>query len=270
MNYHHVERNRRPRSWRLGWLGLLILALAIYFWGSVTLGWLYTPVEFVSRPLVWTLAGAGHLTNNLVLFFQTKNSLLRQTADLEQENLRLRNLYLANRAVEVENTELKNLLGLHDKKRLPLVLAVSARPNQTANDILLLDTSDLSNQTSLKVGDKVVGNGGAVLLGEVAATFLNTAKVRLYSAFGEQVAVAVGPNHTPAIAIGQGAGNFYLSLPKGVVVKIGDPITSSAYHGLLVGSVGAVEVDTTSPYIKVLFRSPLNSYELKWVEIYAD
>lgn len=270
MNYRPVDRNWRPwrRSW--SWPVLIILALAIYFLGSSTVGWLYTPVEFVSRPIVWTLSGTGQLLNNLLLFFQTKNSLLRQNNDLKQENLRLRNLFLANRAVEAENVELKGLLGLRDKKHSPLILAVSARPNQTANDILLIDTAGLSKQNSLKVGDKVVGNGGTVLLGEVAATFLNTAKVRLFSAFGEQLAVNVGADHTPAIAIGQGAGNFYLSLPKGMSIKVGDPITASAYHDLLVGSVGAIEVEATSPYIKVLFRSPLNFYELKWVEIYAD
>ncbi len=270
MNYRHVEKTKRPPRFRLGFLGLVVLVGGIYFWGSNLLGWLYIPVEFASRPIFWTFSSGANLINGTVLFFQTKNSLLKQNSELRQENLRLRNLYLAKRVVEAENAELKNLLSLRDKKRYPLILAVSTRPNQTANDILLVDSSDLSKTSNLKIGNKVVTNGGAVLIGEVAETFVNTAKVRLYSAFGEQLAVAVGPDHTPAIAIGQGAGNFYLSLPKGIGVKVGDPITASAYHDLLVGSVGAIEVDSTSPYLRVLFRSPLNFYELKWVEIYAD
>ena len=144
MNYRPVKKTRSLSSYHFGFLGLIILVMAIYFLGSSTLGWLYTPVEFISRPVVWTLAGGGRLLNNTVIFFQTKNSLIQKNNDLKQENLRLRNLYLAKQVVETENAELKSLLNLRDKKRSPLVLAVSVRPNQTTNDILLLDSSHLS------------------------------------------------------------------------------------------------------------------------------
>jgi cell shape-determining protein MreC len=220
--------------------------------------------------LVFVLAGTGHLLTGTADFFQTKHSLQLENTRLRQENLRLRNIWLADHLVETENQELKKLVGLRDKKRIPLVVPILIKPNQTTNDILLIETSDLPAGTILHSGDHVVTGGGTVLLGEVTEVFANSAKIRLYSSFGEQVAVTIGAEHIPAIALGQGVGNFYLSLPKGVNVKEGDPVTASAYHDLLLGSVGTIESKSSSPYITVRFRIPINLYELKWVEIYAD
>lgn len=267
MNYHRVEKRKSPK--RFGWslLILIVALMVIYFFGSTLNKWLYPPIEIISRPFLSISQSVENLFSQSTKFFVFKSNLIAENKKLQSENIRLKNLWLANRQVEQENVELKKIAGLRNVKKAPILVEVLAKPIFTPHDILLIDWGTNSSD-KIKIGNKVGLSGGTVLLGEISEVFGQSAKVKLYSTFGSQIAVSVGPNHIPGIASGQGSGNFLLSLPRGTEVNIGDSVVASSYHDLLLGSVGAIQSVSSNPYIKVLFRSPINVYELKWVEVY--
>ena len=250
----------------------MILALVLgglYFFGSGLNRLLFPPLQFVSRPVLSITSAVSQTIGQVGQFFRFKNNLITNNKKLAEENLRLKNLWLANRQVEQENVELKKLVGLRSAKKAPTLVEVLAKPIATPHDILLIDLG-VEGSNKIKVGDKVGSGGGSILLGEVAEIFGQTAKVKMYSTFGSQIAVSVGSRHIPGIAVGQGSGNFSLSLPRGTEVAVGDTVVASTYHDFLLGSIGAVQTVYSNPYLKVLFRLPVNIYELKWVEVYGQ
>lgn len=269
MNYRRADERRSPR--RFGWsLVILILFLSgIFFWGAKLSTWFYGPVALVSRPFLAVGKVTVDLATDLKQFVRFKKSLVAENQKLKLENLRLKNIWQSNQTISQENLELKKIVGLNSRSEKPLLLAVTARPIITPHDILIVSLSDDQNHL-IKVGDLVTTGGGQVLLGRVAEIYRSSAKIKLFTSFGDQVIVAIGPKSIPAIAKGLGSGNFSLSLPRGTEIAVGDSVFANSYRNLLLGSVGAIEAKSSDPYIRVLFRLPINLYELKWVEIYEN
>jgi cell shape-determining protein MreC len=269
MNYRRVENRKSPRHFGWSFIILVIFLVAVYFTGPFINKWFFPSVSAVSQPILVVSKGLGNFLYDSTQFLRFKNSLIKENKKLELENIRLKNLWLANRQVEQENAELKKLAGLRGSKEAPLLVEVLAKPIATPHDILLISfNKEYSNK--IKVGDRVGTGGGSILLGEVAEIYERSAKIKMYTTFGSQIAVSVGSHHIPGIASGQGSGNFALSLPRGTQVAVGDVVTASSYHDFLLGSVGSIQSVSSNPYIKVLFRVPVNIYELKWVEVYAQ
>ncbi|MFA6416006.1 MAG: rod shape-determining protein MreC [Candidatus Paceibacterota bacterium] len=269
MNYRRADNRQSPRHFGWSFLILAVVLLMLYFLGPMLNKWLFPPLQTVSQPILSMAGATGQAADGIGQFFRFKKNLIADNKKLTEENTRLKNLWLANRKVEQENVELKKLVGLNKAQRAPLLVEVLVKPITTPHDILLIDLG-LEGAEKIKVGDKVGSGGGSILLGEVAELFGQTAKVKMYSTFGSQIAVSVGPHHIPGIAVGQGSGNFSLSLPRGTEVVVGDPVTASTYHDFLLGSVGAAQSAYSNPYLKVMFRLPVNIYELKWVEVYGQ
>lgn len=268
MNYPLANRGdrlkRRRRSLKLGLT--LFAAFLILITGGFGLHWLYRPVANISEPF-WR-AGSYFLDTPLFTFFENTAKLSQENRQLKIENQNLRLALAALQGVEKDNSTLRAILGRLDKKEKPVLGEVIFLPGMTPYDTLTLDVGSSNTVRSLKVGDLVVYDD-TVLLGKIVSLTGNRSKVELLSSFGQEIPVNIGENNIPALADGKGSGNFEITLPKGTVVNPGDKIISPLYQGYLIGVVGAINRDSANPFQTILFKTPVNLLELKWVEIYG-
>ena len=106
-----------------------------------------------------------------------------------------------------------------------------------------------------------------IILGEVVQIFNTTSKIKLYSSPGTTIGVTIGANNIATNADGVGDGNFVVKLPRGVDIKKGDQVIVQKPTPFLLGLVGHVDNDPRNPLQTVYIASPINLYELTWVEI---
>lgn len=163
-------------------------------------------------------------------------------------------------ALQKENDDLKVLLGRAGSPHL-LLAAILKKPPFSAYDTLILDVGE---DYHVKNGQKVYALGN-IPIGEIAEVIGNTSKVRLYSSAGEKFAVSIGSSSIEATAIGKSGGYFEVSLPRDTKIAVGDTVVAPTLTHSFVGTVEAVASDPSEPFSKMLFRQPVNIYELRWV-----
>lgn len=197
-------------------------------------------------------------------------ALARSRAELITENKRLR-FELASfaardkehAALKKENAELKELFGRRAKESKGVLAAVLSKPPIAPYDTLVIDAGE---EDGVAVGDYVRAYGEAVI-GRVVAVSSATARVKLFSSPGEKFEVIAGKANVSAEAEGLGGGNFRIRLPRGVDVSEGDPIIIPSVSPEAAGVVAVVRFVPTDPFQEVLFKSTVNLFELRWVEI---
>lgn len=211
--------------------------------------------------------------NSFSNWYESRSYILKNKEDLLDENLKLReelmesNLKLLSLDIlKGENSELKGLLGRKTEERKSIVASVLLRPPQVPYDVIVIDIGEGSG---VKEG-MLVGAYGDILLGFVEEVFTNKSRVRLYSRAGEEVGVFINKTNIFTVARGNGGGNFEITLPRVDEVEVGGLITTSGAEPFILGIVEFIKADMADSFQKVLFRTPLNIQELKWVEVYPD
>jgi len=199
-------------------------------------------------------------------YFSSKKRLLEENTALKVRVMELEVLALANKRLREENEELKKEVGrfsgVHEEK----LAAILARPNRIPYDTLVLD---IGAEDSVAEGNLVLA-GEDSLLGRVAQVFKKTSQVILYSAPGETLDVIVGPDNVSAIAEGNGGGNSRISLPRDIAVSEGDLIIAPSIDSLTLGVVGVVNANPADAFQEIMFKTPVNIQELRWVRIRLD
>lgn len=260
-------RNRKNRKllWPLG-LGALIIVILLVF-GNLFRDLFSGPAVFFTRPLWQGSDNLGTLISTQVSGLgQNRQALLIENRSLREEISKLRNLLLAKNTVEADNVKLREVLGRAGGKMTPLVARVIFLPNFVPYNNLLLDLGQKNSTRPLAVGDLVVADG-VILIGKIVSVDDEYSKVKLLSA-EKNLAVTIGSKNIPGVAIGSGAGNFTISLPKDTPISIGDRVTTPLFKNYLIGSVGYVEKVASRPTQTVLVRTSANLFQLKWLEIY--
>ena len=141
--------------------------------------------------------------------------------------------------------------------------AVLVHPPLIGYDELIIDAGSNEGVTA---GAKVYAPGD-VLIGTTTDVLGETSKVTLFSSPGQSYSVMIGPNHVPATAIGRGGGQYEARIPQATQIKQGDIISDITLSDSLFGTVTAVISNPAEPYETVLFSSPVNIYQLRWVLI---
>lgn len=142
-----------------------------------------------------------------------------------------------------------------------IVASVLAYPPQTPYDIIIIDAG---SNDSVEAGSKVFLPEGP-MLGRVSEVFPNQAKVKLFSASGEETGAVLERNNVPITLIGRGGGNFKFSLPRDMAVEIGDRIVSRDIGAHLLAIVEDINVKPTDSFKKILAKSPTNIFTLRFV-----
>ncbi|MCX6713741.1 MAG: rod shape-determining protein MreC [Candidatus Vogelbacteria bacterium] len=268
MSFRPVNSTYRKKdhteTTRLVVVGILIVVL--YFWGFGLLGWLFRPVSVIFLPISEGNNFLARGLSNFGDFWQAKRSLVEDNRKLKEENLNLKLNFIQTQSLVQENFEFKKLLGRTDKVEMPIVAQVIFTPNLILNDSLILDAGSVNAVRPVKVGDFVVHNN--VLIGQIAEVYPAKSKVKLLSAYAE-LPVAIGDKNVPAMAKGLSNGSFSISLPKDVAIKKGDSIIIPGWNNYFIGQVEVITKKTSDPFQTILFRSPINIVQLKWLEIYA-
>lgn len=241
----------RRREFVLVSVAILVLLIGGVRWLEGGTGWLLS----LARPL-WAVED--------YIFGGSQNS------QLSAENGSLKLKLVDYEQVLAENDNLRTMLGRQEaNQESPLVAKVISSPWRSPFDVLTVDLGSENSLSTIKPGDLVVYDHLA-LVGEVAEVFPHTAKIKLFSASGNEVPVSLGPDTLPAIATGIGGGNLLIEVPRDITVTVGDrAVASTVLRDFLVGVVGSVTTDPSEPLQKVLIHLPLNSNKLRWLEIYA-
>lgn len=209
--------------------------------------------------------------------FSAQSGAFRSNAALMQENEDLRraqtdyDVRLASvRALELENSELKKILGRDASfsttsastvHKGEILAAVLKRPPLLAYDELVLD---VGTGDGVAVGNSVYAPG-RVLVGRVESVGASTARVILYSSPGKQYEVMIGPQHISASAHGRGGGQYEAEVARDSSVTEGDFVEIPSLADKPFGTVTTVISDPTQPFKTILFAPMVNVYQLRWV-----
>ena len=164
-----------------------------------------------------------------------------------------------------EQTQKNILLELVGRKQESniVIAAVLTRPPQTPYDVIIIDAG--SNE-SLTIGSEVSLPEGPIL-GIISEVFPKSAKVRLFSASGEETNAVLERNNVPVTLVGTGGGNFRMTLPREIAIEKGDRILSPNIASRPLATVGEISVRPTDAFQEVLAKSPTNIFSLRFVFI---
>lgn len=208
-------------------------------------------------------AESAIMNSHFFEYFKSKQTLINEKLELERKLFLAGNLMAENIVLENENGTLKDMLGRKEIKQNTVLAVVLVKPPLTPYDML---TVDIGSADGVHVGDKVIANAN-IYIGEVSEVQAHTSKVILYSTPGRKLSVMLGNNSVSVEAVGAGAGNFNIYLPREVEVKEGDVIVVPAITANVFGIVEKVNFKDKDSFQTVLFKSPVNISELNFVEV---
>ncbi|MCK5022232.1 MAG: rod shape-determining protein MreC [Candidatus Pacebacteria bacterium] len=242
---------------------LLLLILSFYF-GK--LSFLANSIQFVSYPFFEIKNGLFLFVEDITSFFEFKTNLVKENSFLKQELWDI-NIELINKnLILAENKELKELLGMKIDDRKFILANVISKPKISLYDSFILD---IGESDKVKKGDRVLA-GTNVVIGEIEEVYSNSSKVKLYSYFQDELNVAIGFNKIISEAKGKGGGVFEIKLPQGIKVNKGDMITFPEMDLIILGKVEEIITYPEDPFQSILFKSPVNVFELRWVQILQE
>ena len=225
----------------------------------------------LARPF-WSLGAAGLNTLGRVrYFFSARAELIAEIGRLNQIAANLETNELERQRLTLDNQRLREIFNRRAATTpRPVTMArVLTRPNQSPTGALIVDLGSANTVMPLRPGDLAVSENAAI--GEISAVYDRTAKIELYSSWGKKIEALIGPDRITAEARGRGGGNYLVSLPRDLALKVGDPVFVSragAEYGL--GEVRVIMRDPSDAFQEILFRSPVNLELLSWLEIYGS
>lgn len=256
------SRNSRVAGWVYPLLAIVLLVLLF----TRTQGIFSTAREVIVATVSPVWQGWNNMDegrDTLRSLLTSKKELLLENSILEDELVQLRNLEYINALLGEENQQLKERLGRENLDEGRVLATVLARPGKSPFDTLVID---LGREEGVQKGARIFGTEN-VPLGEVAEVFGHTAKVILYSSPGVITSVSIGEDVVQAEAVGLGNSNFEIILPREVDILEGDLITIPSINTLLFGVVRDVELSPADAFQRILFKTPLNVQQLKFVEV---
>ena len=109
-----------------------------------------------------------------------------------------------------------------------------------------------------------------IVIGEIESVFSKTTKVLLYSFPNESLDVAVGFHKILGKAKGKGGGNFEVKFPREVLIEKGDVVVLPEMSLAVLGIVESISTIPEDPLQTILFRLPVNIFQLRWVQILQE
>lgn len=260
----YLSKNNKNYKKKIFFFGIIFFLIATFYFGGLFFP--TGPLHSVGKPLWWLKDYSVRVISNLAIVIQTKGKLEEENKGLKKQLSQINSQLLLSEFLLTENNELKKLLGRKDSEQKFILANVLAKPNLSPYDSLILD---IGNNYDIKVGNKVVVDN-SIVIGEIESVFSNTAKVRLYSFPNETLNVAVGFNKVIGNAKGKGGGNFEVKFPREVSVKKGDLVVLPEMTLSILGVVESISTSPEDPLQTILFRLPVNIFQLRWVQIIQE
>jgi len=211
--------------------------------------------HLVMKPLVvvenWVIESGGAIPT----YLRDRTQILKEQKVLEQSLVEERAGNVALHKLELENAELRKLLGGTNDERI--VAGIVGRPSLLPYDVLVIDRG--ADQGV--VNDVPVYVGQHQVIGFVTEVYKNSSVVALVTTPGfESTAYIYGPN-IYTTAEGVGGGTLRVSVPQGIELKEGNLVVLPALDAGIYGSISVVDSIATRPeqYGYVTMGVPLKS-----------
>ena len=240
------------------------LAVLVFLWQAVFVFNIFSSFAInIASPFLRVGNYAQQKSSEFSAFLTSKQNLAEEIQKLKKKITLLETKNITHNLLVRENKELKMLLGRHDEESERVLASVLSRPNSSPYDSIIIDAGA---REKIAKGYIVVADGD-ILIGVVEKVHIRTSVVRLFSSPGVEIDVVLGDNNVAVVARGRGAGNFDIRLPKGVPMEAGESILFPAFSTQVIGVVETVLVKPNDSFQTILFKSPVNIFELKWVEV---
>ena len=250
---------------------LLLLFLIIYFRNGLWRG-LSFAAQATFRPVFILGENLGSKFSDLGAYFHSKK-ILRQDNEymkfqLSEEANRMSNY----NTLLSENEKLKEILNRIGEKRNLILASILAKPNHSLYDTLIID---VGSKQGIIAGQKVFALGD-IPIGYIAEIYPGSSKVVLFSNPKERtmVIVSLGRSRTGEAgkdifleAVGRGGGNFEMTLPRDFSLEPGTEVILPGIFPQVLAKVATIISDPRDSFQKALLTSPVNIFELKFVEV---
>jgi len=250
-NFHG---NVRKKS--LGRRIVVVVILIVIGLNFFDILWPQTVVRSVLGPIVTVRTFLLKPFSGVTASFANKTKLAEENRTLKN---RVTELELATLQATVDVSTSLAVIAEREHSPEGEQVPVLMRPPFSPYDSLIIDT----RKVSASPGDKVFAFG--VLIGEITTVDEKTASVNLYTSPNTKTAVRIADIDTEAT--GQGGGRYVMTIPKDIKVEIGTAIVVPSAFNVLLGAVGAVEVDKNGTFQNVHATIPVSLNQLTVVTL---
>ena len=262
------QKNKKILRWAL----IVCVLLIMFYFRSPFI----SSLSYVAHIVLTPFMAVGNVVSNSFggfrAFVANKDDILKENEDLRNK-LNEQTASLSNQtSVLADKLRLEAILGRKQDSNPFLLSAILAKPNKSPYDTLIVDTGE---NNGVKTGDLVFAMGN-VPIGRVAAVYPFSAKIVLFSTADEKTEVVLATGSMPTgeagqsafvEVVGRGGGNFEMVLPRDFSITEGTEVVLPGIHSYTVAVVQAVISDPRDAFSKALLISPINIYELKFVQI---
>lgn len=261
MSYLQDRKSKSRRNTRiaLGAIGVLFFL----FVGSGVFGLFSGVSHVVFRPVFMLANTLGADVSGASAIFLPKRSLLEENNRLKEEIASI-SARLANyNALLDENLQVREILGRLDRTDNIVLSAILSKPSRSPYDILIIDAG---SNDGISVGNLVLAYG-SVAIGQVREVYPRSAKVVLFSGWGEKTEGVVVGNDIYFEVLGRGGGTFEMVLPRDLELEKGIEVVVPGISSRVLAIVDSVISDPRDSFKKVVMVSPVNIQELKFVQV---
>jgi rod shape-determining protein MreC len=229
----------------------------------------------VLEPIQFGVSGTFGELSNVVDTLQRVRVLATENRDLRERNDQLESDVVRLHELEVENRELRNLLGMRERTGPGGFIPASVIARDDSPYIQAL-TVDRGTNDGVKTDAVVITDKG--LVGRVERANPTSAKVRLINDLNSSVGVRLqSASRTTGVLRGQSQGNLMVIayIPQSDEVHTGDVVITSGLgevfpEGLVVGKVARVERKDADPFQAAVVEPAVEMDKLERLYVLAD
>jgi len=250
---------KKNRSKTIGIFIILIFLFGLHFFFPK----FYPSVFYPITSLVWkTEKSFTNWLSHMGGIVRSKYYLVEENERFDMEIQSNKTSLLLLDILKKENEDLKLILNRKPTGRIVLG-KVLVSPPVSPYDTAIIDSG---SDDGLTAGDKVYAEGD-ILIGEVVEVYNNRSKIFFLSTPGKKTDISFADSNIKAIAIGRGGGNFTANIPTDTNLSPGEKIISSDMKPHIIGIIENISTDSADSFSTVLFKTPVNIYTLRFVEI---
>lgn len=200
---------------------------------------------------------------NISKRFVPKRTLIKENEKLRSEVDVLSTRLLDYQIIKDENNDLKQFIGGFENIESFKVGRVVSRPPVTFYDTVLLD---IGEDDGVFVGASVYINNN-IIIGNVLEVYKNTSLVSLYTSPKTETKGILIPSNTEITLIGRGGGSYEANIPRDLTIEEGSIVTFPGKENDILAIALSNISDPRDSLNTVLFRSPVNYNNIRFVGI---
>ncbi|MCM2339432.1 MAG: rod shape-determining protein MreC [Burkholderiales bacterium] len=271
MNYL-LDRKIKRNRWLKYSIFVVVLFILIFLKNGVFDGLSYVS-NIIFRPVISLGNNFSMKISNFGPYLKSKKALVAENESLklklDENNARMTNYD----TLSDENLKIKEILNRKQENKNLILGSILSKPNQSPYDTLIID---IGTKDGVVEGQKVLVLGDTPV-GYIKEVYPRSSKVVLYSNPGEKTEVVVSGSpvststslggDTFMQVVGRGGGNFEMILPRDFVLQNGTEVVLPGITSHVIGTVETIISDPRDSFQKALLISPINIFELKFVQV---